>query len=370
MAADVAALDALAEELAVQELDRGAGHIRQLRTVLRMHAVGRRAGMELSTVPHVALALGCSEARAGQLLSDALLLGELPGALEATECGLLTVEQSATVTAQLSPLPFPIRRQVWQRLQQRLIDAADAGSLLPPARLAELLARWVREADPVDAVERRRRAEEERRLSYRRREDGLGDLFAFGFTGPDLQAALTRIRNRSHPVGPDDDRTAEQRRFDAFKDLLLGRDPLPLKDPHDPTQPCACRARPAGGGRAACGCWPGSPVPCGAQMLVHLTSGTALGTSDAPAELVGHGTIESDLLESMLLAAPRLRPVWTDEHGLPVAVGDQVVVPERDDPASVRQALLHLAGLPPPPVRHPRHPEDHPPANTSRTKTG
>ncbi len=95
VAADVAALDALAEELAVQELSRGAAHVVQLRTVLRMHAVGRAAGMEISTVPHAALALGCSEARAGQLLTDGLLLGELPGALEAVECGLLTVEQSA-----------------------------------------------------------------------------------------------------------------------------------------------------------------------------------------------------------------------------------------------------------------------------------
>ncbi len=225
------------------------------------------------------------------------------------------------VVAQLTPLPFPVRQDVWVRLQQRLIDAADARAVLPPARLAELLARWVRETDPADAVERRRRAEEERRVSYRRREDGLGDLFAFGFTGPDLQAVLSRIRARAYPVGPEDDRTAEQRRFDAFKDLLLGRDPLPLDDPHDPSAPCPCTARPAGGGRAGCGCWPGSPVPCGSELLVHLTSGTALGTSDVPAELVGHGPIETDLLQAMLLAAPRLRPVWTDEHGVPVAVG-------------------------------------------------
>jgi len=246
VAADAAVLDALADQLAVQELDRGAAHVGQLRTVLQLHAVGAAAGMGIGTIPHAALALGCSEARAGALLTDGLLLGELPGGLEALECGLLSVEQSLTVVARLSPLPLPARQLVWARLQQRLIDAADAGAVLPPARLAELLARWVREADAADAVERRRRAEQDRQVSYRQGADGLYDLFAAGFTGPDLQAVLSRIRNRSAPVGPHDERTAEQRRFDAFKDLLLGRDPLPLHEqaapPAAPADRCPCSA--------------------------------------------------------------------------------------------------------------------------------
>jgi hypothetical protein len=99
------------------------------------------------------------------------------------ECGLLTVEQSSAVVRQLTPLPFPARRQVWARLQARLVLEADRGSVLPPARLTALLSRWVIEADAADAVERRRRAEDDRRLDWRRREDGLADLFAFGFTG-------------------------------------------------------------------------------------------------------------------------------------------------------------------------------------------
>ncbi len=222
----------------------------------------------------------------------------------------------------------------------------------------------MQQADPTDATERRRRAEDDRRLDWRRRDDGLNDLFAFGFTGPDLQAALSRVRDRAHPVGPGDERTAEQRRFDAFKDLLLGRDPLPLDDPHDPSSPCTCAS--AGGGRAGCGCFQGAAVPCGVELLVHLPIDTALGTSDRPAELVGHGPLDPDLLQALLLAAPRLRPVWTDEHGVVVAVGDRAVVPERADAASVRTALLQLAALPPPPVLHPRHPHDHPPPGPGR----
>ena len=57
--------------------------------------------------------------------------------------------------------------------------------------------------------------------------------------------------------------------------------------------------------------------------------------------------------------APRLRPVWVDEAGVPVAIGDTVVTPPRGDLAAVRQALLALAGMAPPDRRHPRHPDDH-----------
>ncbi len=254
---------------------------------------------------------------------------------------------------------------MWRRLQERLIAEADAGSVLPPARLAELLRRWVIAADPDDAVARRRKAEKGRTVDYRLRPDGLGDLFGSGFRAPDLHAILSRIAARSAPWGAGDDRTAEQRRFDAFRDLLLGRDSLPLDGP-DTAVSCREGHQPPPRGASACGCLPGQPVPCGAALNVHIPHGGALGLTDEPAELAGHGPLEPDLLAELLLSAPRLRPVWVDDHGTPVAVGDRVVVPRRGDPGSVREALLRLAAMPPPPPQ-PRHPHDHPPGPAGAT---
>ena len=93
-------------------------------------------------------------------------------------------------------------------------------------------------------------------------------------------------------------------------------------------------------------------------MLVPLP--TALGTGNEPAELVGHGPIDHALLQDLLANAPRLRPVFVDEHGVPIAVGDRVLIPERGDPRSLRRTLLKLSEMRP--IRwHPRHPQDHPP---------
>jgi hypothetical protein len=86
-AADVAALNALETRLEVQETARSAVHGGQLRTVLELAAFYAGRGSVVATVSHAALVLGCSEHRASGLLDEAQGLAELPGAVEAVECG-------------------------------------------------------------------------------------------------------------------------------------------------------------------------------------------------------------------------------------------------------------------------------------------
>jgi hypothetical protein len=119
---DLAAVDAAITRLAVSELTRGADHAGQLRAVFALALAQYNAGMGLASGAHLALSLGCSEARAGRLLTEAQALVVLPGELEAVECGLLTVEQSTTLVNQLAVLDPRGQLAVWQRLQQRLIE--------------------------------------------------------------------------------------------------------------------------------------------------------------------------------------------------------------------------------------------------------
>jgi hypothetical protein len=341
---DVGALSAVEVELDQAEQERHALHAGQLRRALRLQALYSAAGMGMGSVAQLALVLRCSEFRAGQLLGDALTLTALPGAIEALESGLWTVEQSRVFVKVTDALSEPARLAVWDRLCPRLQRDLEQGVVCPPGRLEELLRGWVIAADPADAVARRRQAEAAGAVDYRRREDGLADIFALGLTGPVAQACLQRIRERA--AGPDDGRSPDKRRLDAFAELILGRDTL--------------FGSAAGHCQPGCECRPGSPVPCGAQVQVLVPLGAALGTTDELAELVGHGPLEPDLLAELLLSAPELRAVWVDEHGIPVATGDTVLRPERDDHAGLREALLQLAGMLPG-ARQPVHPDDHGP---------
>jgi len=207
-ALDVGRIRVLEDRLGVRETERPAAHGPLLRDVLALHDLYSREGFGVSTVSQVALVLRCSEFRAGELLGTAVVLADLPGGFEALECGLLGVEQSAVVARQLQPLDGPARLQVWSRLQERLLADDTTGVQRTPARLRELLSGWVIEADPAAAVERRRAATQDGDVDYRRRDDGLVDLAAYGLTGPDAHACLARIRASAAPVGLGDDRPA------------------------------------------------------------------------------------------------------------------------------------------------------------------
>ena len=175
---DVGALDAVEARLEQHEVLRSAGHAGLLRDVLELHRVHTAGGCGLATVAQLALLTRSSEFRAGALLAEAQLLAGLPGALEALDCGLLTVEQARLVCSQLGPLDEPIRLVVWDRLRTRLITDDERGVVRTPARLRALLTGWVIEADTDAAARRRRDAQADGSVDYRRRDDGLVDLLS------------------------------------------------------------------------------------------------------------------------------------------------------------------------------------------------
>jgi hypothetical protein len=359
-ALDVAGLDAVAARIEARELRRSVDHGEQLRDVLALHRTYSRAEMALTTSACLALLLSCSEHRAAGLLSDAQVLDRL-GALPDLAAGLVTVEQARVVVDLLGPLPdVGLAGSLWWRLRERLLTDREQGVVRAPARVRELLTRWLLAVDADGAAARRRQSQQDAAgVEVWKREEGLVDIALRGLTGPHPQACLARIDEHAQPLGVYDQRSIGQRRLDAATDLLTGRAALTF-DVH------AAGVCPGG---ARCRCPLGAQVPCGMQVMVQVALPTALEQSDEPAELVGHGPIDADLLRQLLAADPVLHRVWVDpDTGTPVALDERTWRPGRDHPDALRTALLDLAAGSSPSGRHPIHPDDHPPSENTPSR--
>jgi hypothetical protein len=247
-----------------------------------------------------------------------------------------------------------VRLAVWEQLLPTLRSDVERDVVRPRARLRELVDRIVRQVDAAGAQQRRDNAREGRAVSYRRRDDGLVDLFAFGLTGPLAQACLSRIRDAAAPLGPADERTADQRRLDALVSLLLGREQLPLD-----AQGERLTDGPTAGVRRV---WVQRDVPGPLRHRGELAGPARRGArDDRRGRRAGRArTGRARPARRAAARLPRAAAVFVDEHGLPVAEGPTARV-ERGDVAGLREALLRLAGSPPPAERIPRHPDDHPP---------
>lgn len=358
---DVGELDRVFGRIEERERRRSVEHAAQLTDLITLDRITRDAGMELMTVAHIAFALNSSERRAESLLADAIFLDGL-GALAVMAEGLLTIEQAAVVIDLLRPVDDELTTVLWHKLAERLAEDRILGVVRPPSRLRELLRRWVIAADPEGYEQRRRTSvQAEADVQCWQRDDGLVDLVGRALSAADAQACMDRIEQLAQPTGPDDTRSAGERRRQVMIDLLTGRLILPLD------QTAASGSDAAAVGVVGC-CPPGSPAPCGAEVFVHVPLPTAeavaadVATTDEaevvagfrcepalePAELVGYGAIDRGALADLLLANPVLRRVWVDNNGVPVAVDDQTWQPGRGDLERLRRILRDLAHGPPP----------------------
>lgn len=204
---DVAAVDRLTQSLEARECARSVQHAEQLVDVLALWRVWSEAGMSLGTEAHLALVLSCSEVRAGSMLHEARTLERL-GALGPMRTGLLTVEQARVVVDVLRPVGEALASSLWERLAAQLSADRTEGVVRPPARLRELLVRWLTAADPEECVARRRAAAEvDADVELWKRDDGLTDLVGRALSPTDAIACSDRIDLLARPLGPDDGRT-------------------------------------------------------------------------------------------------------------------------------------------------------------------
>lgn len=133
--------------------------------------------------------------------------------------------------------------------------------------------RAVHRVDPVGAEERRERATRTRTVQRRPLSDGMGEL-AVALPAELAAACWTAIDAHARTwTAPGEQRTIDQRRADAFADLLLGH-----------TDTSEGIPRPVGGNGGSCG-------PALVQVTVSLN--TLTGADDAPGELHGYGPISA-----------------------------------------------------------------------------
>src|SRR5438067_9608471 len=155
-----------------------------------------------------------TKARAARDLSLAYVLIErLPCTLEALRAGKIDRAKVDQIDVATTVLTDEKARELDERLYPRATQ-------LNPRQLADFVRREVAEVDPEGYAKRAEMAREDRRVSIEPASDGMGWLNLF-HTAEDLQAIKNRIDQLMREL-PKDDRTADQRRADIVRDLILG----------------------------------------------------------------------------------------------------------------------------------------------------
>ena len=178
------------------------------------------------------------------------------------------------------------------QVQRQIVDlVADHPDARTPHQIRKAAQAAVMLLDPEGAERRLAKARKDRRVGADAQSDGSGCFWATG-TASQIAAVMASIDCLAGPKQPGDLRNLDQRRFDAFMDLICGR--------------------------VAPGQW---------QALVVVSLETLTGESDQPAEIPGFGLINATEARD-LLAHAEIRRAVVDEHGQLVSIDSLVHHPD------------------------------------------
>lgn len=248
---------------------------RQLAAVARFVAVWRDAGGALSefVVDELAAALSVSRVAAGHRVALAVdLVERLPSTLAALERGEIDLAWARAVsdgTRVLSP-------ELATRVEAEVLRRAP-GQTAPQLRQA--VRRAVLRLDPHGGQARFEARRAERRIVVTPAEDGMAELWAYLPATAAVAVYDTVHGYATRAAVPGDERTADQRRADAFVDLLLGGVSSPP-----------------------------------AEVRVTVAASTLLGADELPGELAGYGPIPAGVAREVAGDAT-WRRILTDPAG-------------------------------------------------------
>lgn len=182
----------------------------------------------------------------------------------------------------LSEVLANVSQTVLAEIERRLLDGADRAST---TRLKDRARRLIARLDPDSARERRRRAEADRDVRVRARDDAMSEVDGL-LPAEGGRILAGRLRAMSLDVCAHDPRTHAQRRADALVALASG----------DTHLECRC-------GSVDCSVRTDVTVQSrpavSVQVLVGVDVSTLLGLDDAPGYLSGHGPIDADLAREL-----------------------------------------------------------------------
>ena len=207
-----------------------------------------------------------------------LLREELPHTWTAFSTGRITEWKATLIARETACLALEQRLEVDERL------AHDAGSLeaMGDGELIAAAAKIARELDPASVAERRRRAEQERRVTLRPAPDVMSQLSAL-LPVKDGVAVLAALKAAADTaIGTGDPRTRGQVMADTLVARVTGREPL--TDGPDP----------------------------GATIDIVLADTFLTGQTETGAWIDGYGPIPADLARDLAAGATWLRRLYAN----------------------------------------------------------
>ncbi|SDE50586.1 HNH endonuclease [Auraticoccus monumenti] len=292
-AVQAAAATALDRETRAEEQRQGVPAARQGRGVAAQVALARRE----------------SPARGRQHLGLALVLDrELPHTFAALRAGRITEWRATLLARETACLSREHRREVDQALAADAdrLEAMGEGELVAEAR-----ARSYR-LDPEAAVQRRRRAEAERRVSLRPAPDTMSQLSALLPVKDGVAVHASLCRQADAVVAAGDGRSRGQIMADTLVERILGTS-HPSARPHQ-SEDAAARSQPhehqASGGAATDGGVGGSSggrsegaSAADTSVMIHLlVSDSVLFGAPGAGHVDGYGPVPGDLARQLATA--------------------------------------------------------------------
>lgn len=274
---DIRCVEAVLAEIEECERAIAAAQARQLRAIARFAELrpGEFAADELA--PLLRISRGGAMARL-DLATE--LDGRLPGTLDAMERGTIDLYKARIIAEHTRPLTTAQAAEVERHV---LVKAGEQ----TPGLLRAAVRRAVLRVDPHGAQARHDFRHADRKVVVHPGEEGTANLVASDLSPVDATAIYQRLDHLARNAAPGDDRSMDQRRADAFVDLLLGRR--------------------VGRGRT--------------HVQVTVAASTLLGLDELPGELAGYGPVPARTARELAADGTWRRLLTDPASGAVVEVG-------------------------------------------------